>query len=88
MYTTGGLLHDPNRRDSILRAKRRGRERLAARWVMGLSSLIIVGAVGTVIYGALRGEGEVVRLAIGVIGAGGFLFGLGLLGLRSSLSVE
>ena len=88
MFTTGGSLHDPNRRDSILRAKRRRLERIAARCVMGLSALTVLTAIGAVVYGAIRGDSDTVRLSIGVIGAGAFMFGLGMLGLRASLSTE
>lgn len=88
MYTTGGLLHDPNRRDSILRAKRRKRERLAARCIMGFAGMAVLVALLMATYGALWGDSGTVRVAIGVIGAGAFLFGLAFIGLRASLNIE
>ena len=48
----------------------------------------IAYTIGAVVYGAIHGDSDTVRLSIGVIGAGAFMFGLGMLGLRASLSTE
>ena len=86
MYTSGGLAQDPNKRDAEVREKRRRKERMASRAIMAAMAIALACSLAVAIFAAIKGNIEYLRLAIGSIGASGFLFGCGYVGYRVSLN--
>ncbi len=86
MYTSGGLAQDPNRRDEILRAKRRKNERLAAAILMVVAAVTVSLALITIAYGMIRGQDTAFRVAVGALGGGMFLLFISGIGYFASLN--